>query len=92
MTSDVSFKIDTKLKTEVMRKAQKAGLSFVSVLKLAAQAYVEGSWDVEKSAVEKLNTKTRRELSAISKDIKQGKNLSPGFSDVKKASAYLRSL
>ena len=40
----------------------------------------------------RLNAKTRRELLAISKDIRRGKNLSPAFANAKDAIAFLQSV
>lgn len=92
MTSQVIFKIDKKLKEQAMKKARNEGIAFASVLKLATQAYVKGSLDVQLVAQPKLNAKTRRELLRISKDIRQGKNLSPSFETAHDAIAYLKSL
>jgi antitoxin component of RelBE/YafQ-DinJ toxin-antitoxin module len=89
MITQVIFKIDKKLKDQAMKKAQKEGIAFASVLKLATQAYVKGSLDVELVPQERLNAKTRRELIKISKDIKEGKNLSPVFTSVEEMRKYL---
>ena len=91
MTSQVIFKIDKKLKEKAMKKARGEGIAFASVLKLATQAYIKGNLDVELVGRPKLNEKTRRELLKISKDIKEGKNLSPAFGSAKAAIAYLES-
>ncbi len=91
MTTQVIFKIDKKLKDQAMKKAQNEGIAFSSVLKLATQAYIKGNLDVELVSQPKLNAKTRLELIQISKDIKEGKNLSPRFSNVEDAIAYLKS-
>jgi hypothetical protein len=91
MISQVIFKIDKKLKDKAMQKAQAEGFPFAFVLKMATQAYVDNNLDVQLVARPKLNEKTRRELIKISKDIKQGKNLSPGFNNVEEAIAYLKS-
>lgn len=91
MTSQVIFKVDKKLKERAMKKAQKEGIAFASVLKLATQAYVNGALEVRLVAQPTLNATTRRELLRISKDIRQGKNLSPAFDTAKDAIAYLKS-
>ncbi|MDP3741568.1 MAG: hypothetical protein Q8R08_04585 [bacterium] len=91
MTTQVIFKIDKRLKDKAMKKAQGEGLAFASVLKLATQAYVKGELDVELVARPKLNPKTRKEIERALKDIKAGKNLSPGFDNVADAIAYLKS-
>lgn len=91
MTTQVIFKIDSKLKEKAMKKAQNEGITFSSVLKLATQAYVDGEANVRFVSQPQLNAKTRRELIKISKDIKEGKNLSPRFNNVEDAIAYLKS-
>lgn len=91
MTSQIIFKIEKKLKDRAMKKAQGEGIALASVLKLATQAYIKGDLDVELVARPKLNAKTRRELMAIDKDIKAGKNISPAFSNIDDAIAYLKS-
>ena len=91
MTCQVIFKIDEKLKERAMKKARKEGIAFASVLKLATKAYVSGALEVQLVAQPKLNAKTRRELQGISKDIREGENLSPSFANAKDAIAYLKS-
>lgn len=92
MTSQVVFRIDKKLKERAIKKAQNEGLPFTAILTLATQAYVKGDLDVRLVTQPKLNAKTRRELLKISKDIRQGKNLSPPFDTAKEAIAFLKSL
>jgi antitoxin component of RelBE/YafQ-DinJ toxin-antitoxin module len=89
MTTQVIFKIEKKLKDQAMRKAQNEGLPFAFVLKMATQAYVDNQLDVELVARPRLNAKTRRELVKISKDIREGKNLSPSFKTVEEMKKYL---
>jgi hypothetical protein len=89
MTSQINFKIDTRLKNQAMKKAQNEGIPFASVLKLATQAYVTGKLDVQLVAQPKLNAKTRRELIKISKDIKAGKNIVGPFETVADMKKYL---
>ena len=92
MTSQVVFRIDKRLKERAIRKAQREGLPLTAVLTLATEAYVKGDLDVRLVTQPKLNAKTRRELLKISRDIRQGKNLSPPFDDAREATAYLKSL
>lgn len=92
MTTQVIFKIDKKLKQQAQKKAKDEGLPLAFVLKMATQAYVDNNLEIELVARPKLNEKTRRELIKISKDIKEGKNLSPRFSSAKEMDDYLDSL
>jgi antitoxin component of RelBE/YafQ-DinJ toxin-antitoxin module len=89
MVSQVIFKIDKKLKQDAMKKAQKEGVAFSAILKLATKAYVEGELDVTLSKPEKFNAATRKELREALKDIKAGRNLSPAFDNVRDMMAYL---
>ena len=91
MTTQVIFKIDKKLKHQALKRAHNEGLAFSYVLKLATQAYVDGILEVQLVSQPKLNAKTKRELLKISKDIKEGKNISPLFNNAKDAIAYLKS-
>jgi antitoxin component of RelBE/YafQ-DinJ toxin-antitoxin module len=91
MTSQVAFRIDKKLKDKALKKAQNEGLPLAAVLLLATKAYVEGDLDVQLVTQRKLNAKTRRELQRTSREIRQGKNLSPPFGNAKDAIAYLKS-
>ncbi len=92
MASQVIFRIDQKLKTQAMRKAKSEGMPFASILKLATQAYVDGTLDVELVAQPKLNKKTRALLAQAHKDLKTGKNSSPIFSTAHDAIAHLKRL
>lgn len=92
MITQVIFKIDKRLKDKAMKKAQDEGLAFASVLKLATQAYVKGELGVELVARPKLNAKTRKMLARELKDIKENKNISPGFDNLREAIDYLKNL
>lgn len=88
MTTQVIFKIDKNLKDRAMKKAQTEGFPFATVLKLATKAFVDGNFDVGLT----FNTKTSKILQRELKEIKTGKNMSPGFKDNKSAVAYLKNL
>ena len=75
-----------------MRKAKNNGVPFASVLKLATQAYVDGSLDIELVTQQKLNRKTRTILTKAINDIKKGKNISPTFSNAQDAIRHLKQL
>lgn len=91
MISQVIFKVDKKLKQEALKKAQKEGMAFSTVLKLATKAYVEGELGISLTQPEEFNAATRKELRQALKDIKAGRNLSPGFDNVEDAIKYLKS-
>jgi antitoxin component of RelBE/YafQ-DinJ toxin-antitoxin module len=91
MTTQVIFKLDKKLKDQAMKKAQSEGVALSSVLKMATKAFVAGDLNVGLVTEERFNAKTRKEMDRIMKDIKAGKNLSPKFSNVDNAFAWLNS-
>lgn len=91
MTTQVIFNIDKQLKEKAMKKAQKEGLPFSAVLKLATKAFVDGTLSINLVAPEKFNPKTIKEINKAITDIKQKKNLSQKFSDAEAAIAYLKS-
>jgi len=85
----VIFKIDKKLKEKAQRQAKKGGFSLSDYYRHATVSLAEGDCTVDIVERPKLNAKTIRELLKISKDIKEGKNLSPAFHSVKEMKAYL---
>ena len=92
MTSQLMVKIDTGLKQRVAKKAKKNDLTLSDLVKMAFQAYDQGLMEPKLVLQERLRPYVVRELKKISKDIKEGKNLSPGFDNAKDAIAYLDSL
>lgn len=75
-----------------MKRAQAEGISFSSVLMLATRSFVEGDLNVGIVQRPVFNDKTRKILDRALKDIKEGKNLSPRFTNMKDMDAYLNAL
>ncbi len=92
MNSQVIFKIDKTLKQRAMKRAKLEGVPLAFVLKMATQAYADRKMDVAVVAEPKFNYKTDKEVRQALKDIKRGKNLSPGFTNAKDAIEYLDTL
>lgn len=92
MNTQVIFKIDKKLKEKAMRKSRNEGIAFSSVLKLATKAFVKGDLGISIAPKRELNEKTKKILERALKNIKEGKNISPGFNNAKDAIVYLRSI
>jgi antitoxin component of RelBE/YafQ-DinJ toxin-antitoxin module len=86
MISQVIVNVDSKLKNLAMKKAQKQGIPFSAVLKLAIKAFVEDKFGI--GLVADFNKKTRKEMDEAMSDIKSGKNLSPRFASVGDARAW----
>lgn len=91
MTTQVIFKIDKKLKEKAMAKAQRDGITFASILKLATKAFADGDLTLGLVGSEKFNAMTAREVKHALKDISQGKNLSYGFTSAKDAIKFLKA-
>lgn len=85
----IIFKIDKKIKEKAQKQAKKGGFSLSDYYRRATYSLAEGERSMEIVDKPKLNAKTIRELIKISKDIKEGKNLSPTFSSVAEMKKYL---
>jgi hypothetical protein len=90
MTTQVIFKIDTKLKNRAMAKAQHEGIAFSSILKFPTKAFVDGDLNLGLIGSEKFNSTVGRDVANAQKDISKGKNLSPSFSSAKAAINFLK--
>ncbi len=86
----VIFKIDKKLKQAAQKQAKKGGFSLSDYYRSVTIPLAEGKSRIGLIREEQLNAKTVRELLKISKDIKEGKNLSPVFDNVEDAINYLK--
>jgi predicted TIM-barrel enzyme len=91
MTTQFMFKIEPRLKKAAMKKAKEEGTTFSSVLNFATTAFVDGQLRVGLVVNEELNPRTKKLLREASEDYRQGKNISPAFSNAKDAIAYLKS-
>ena len=87
MITQVVFNVDSALKDKAMKKAKKAGIPFSAVLKMAVKAFVEDKFNI--GYIGDFNLKTSRKIRRALKDIEKGKNLSPAFSTVAEARAWL---
>jgi len=93
MTTQVIFKIDKVIKKEAQKVTKQYGSTYSAFLQQATYGLLDGSIrpGLLQLPEEKFNAKTLRELKKISKDIKEGKNLSPVFNNAKDAIAYLKT-
>ncbi len=91
MNTQVIFNLDKKLKEQAMKKAQSQGVPFGVILKLATKAFVDGDFNIGLVSKEELNPSTRKSIEKALKDIKEGKNLSPQFTNVEDAKNWLTS-
>lgn len=91
MTTQVVFKVDSKIKAQAMRRAKREGVAFAAVLKLATKAFAEGRFSIDIQSNERFNAKTARELRVALRDADKGKN-TLSFRTSKAMDDYLLSL
>lgn len=90
MTTQMIFRIDSKLKHAAQKRAKKQGITLTDLYKQATKSFIAGKLNVALTSIpEILNARTARSLRQIDKDVKVGKNLSPAFSNIKDAIQYL---
>ena len=92
MNTQVIFKIEKTLKDKAMKRAKGDGIPLSAILKSATKAYAEGSLTIGLSTQSRLNPKTRRILARELKEIRGGKNMSPGFNNAQEAITFLNTL
>ena len=81
MTSQVVFKIDSKLKRAAQSQAKASGLTLSEWYKQATEFFLTGP--------EIPNAKTARSLKSALKDVKLGRNFSPSFDNIDDMIAHL---
>ena len=85
----VIFKIDKKLKQAAQKRAQIKGFTLTDLYKSATLSFVNDEIDFGLVIRPQLKDSVVRELLKISKEAKEGKNLSPTFSSVEEMKKYL---
>ncbi len=88
MNTKILFNIDDVVKSRMQKRATKEGLTLTSVLTALSQAYAKEEVSVVRPVLIP-NKKTVRLLRQADKDIAEGKNLSPAFTNVEDFIAYL---
>jgi len=87
----IIFKIDRKLKEKAQKQAKKGGFSLSDYYRRATISLADGESTIEIVSRPKLKDKVIKELIKMSQDFKEGKNISPAFTNVEDAIAYLKS-
>ncbi len=90
MTTQVIFKMDSKLKYQGMKKAQLEGVPFSTIVRMLIKAYVQGDFEV--GLVEKPNAQTARMIKQAHNDFSNGKNISGPYTTPKEISSHLGKL
>ena len=88
MTSQVVFRLDTKLKEKALKQARQEAVLFSAVLQRFVKRYVKGDYYLDLVPTV-FNEKTRRSLAKSLKEIDEGKGLSPTFTNVEDMIEYL---
>ena len=89
----VTIKIDKEVKKVAQKQARREGVSLANLFASRITTFFTSTYlnnDFEPK--EQLNAKTREMLVKEMKEIREGKNMSPGFDDVEDAIAYLKNL
>lgn len=79
MITKIVFNIDPKIKAKAMKRAKSAGVPFASFLKIATEAFAEGTYGIGIVRTEVPNAKTARALRAASADFKKERLRGKGF-------------
>ena len=88
MTSQVIFKIDTKVKEKAMKRAKAEGVPFASFLKMATEKYAEGELGIE--LVMEILPQKMKLLERESRLLDKGKGRR--FASLKDAQAFIDKL
>jgi antitoxin component of RelBE/YafQ-DinJ toxin-antitoxin module len=88
MTSQVIFKIDTKIKEKAMKRAKAEGVPFASFLKMATEKYAEGEMGIE--LVMEILPQKMKLLERESRLLDKGKGRR--FASLKDAQAFIDKL
>ena len=90
MKTMINIKADKEVKERAQRIAEELGLPLSTVINAYLKEFIRNR-EVKFSIEPQLNPEIERLLKQASKDYKQGKNISPAFSDPDKMLSYLRS-
>lgn len=90
MTSQVVFKVNTKVKKRAMKRALEEGIPFASVLKSATKAFAEGRLSMELVEEEEVRPEKLVLWERQSRLLDQGKG--KNFKSMKELRQYIRNL
>ncbi len=88
MNTQIVFKIDSKIKTQAMKRAKREGVPFASVLKMATKAFAEGELSID--LVEEVRPEKLRLWERQSRLLDQGKGTK--LSSMKEYRKFIDSL
>ena len=91
MKTVINIKTDKEVKKNAQELASQLGLTLSDVLNASLRNFIR-TREVYFSAIPRMTPELEHLLGRIEKDIKEGKNLSPSFTNMKDAIDYLDSL
>ena len=91
-TTVMSLKTDKHLKEEAQKTAHELGFSLGTLINaFLRQLIKEKAVYFSTEPTYAMSKTLEKHLAKVEKDIKSGKNISPGFTDMKKAIKYLKN-
>ncbi len=91
MKNVINIKTDKEIKENAQKIAKDIGLSLSDVINASLRNFIR-TREVYFSAIPRMTPEFERLVGKIEKDIKEKKNLSPGFSSSEKINDYLDNL
>lgn len=91
MTTVIHIKADKGVKENAQKIAARLGLSLSDVINASLRNFIQ-TRTVVFTDIPSMTPALEKKLARIEKDIKEGKNLSPAFTNMKDATDYLDSL
>lgn len=91
MTTVIHIKANKEVKENAQKLAAKLGLSLSDIINASLRNFLQ-TRTVVFTDIPSMTPQLEEKLDSIEKDIKEGKNLSPGFDSSKEMDKYLDSL
>ena len=91
MQTVIHIKSDKEVKENAQKLARELGLNLSDIINASLRNFIR-TREIYISAVPRMTPELEKFLGPIEKDIKKGKNLSPGFSTAEDVIDYLNSL
>ena len=91
MNTVIHIKADKEVKENAQKVARDLGLSLSDIINASLRNFIQ-TRTVVFTDIPTMTPQLEKKLDRIEKDIKEGKNLSPAFTNIKDATDYLDSL
>lgn len=87
----INIKADKEVKEQAQKTAAELGLSLSAIINAYLRQFIRTK-EIHFSLEGELKPSVKKRLDRLEKEAREGKNLSPSFSNVKEMDAYLNSL